>query len=104
VPGKNGTVRVFLKGAPEIVIEHCTSYFDQEGSVSALSPEKQQQIIEQVVSNTFAKKAYRTLMIAYTDLSMEDYERLRQDNNLFKSEQDREVLERNLTIVGIYAL
>lgn len=31
VPGQKDTVRVFLKGAPEIVIEHCTSYFDQEG-------------------------------------------------------------------------
>jgi Ca2+ transporting ATPase len=40
VPGQSSTVRVFLKGAPEIVIEHCTSYFDQDGSVVALSPEK----------------------------------------------------------------
>jgi magnesium-transporting ATPase (P-type) len=43
-------------------------------------------------------------MIAYADLSMSDYERLKQDNNLFKSEADCEVLEKDLTIVGIYAL
>jgi hypothetical protein len=43
-------------------------------------------------------------MIASADVSMNDYERLRQDNNNFKTEQDREVLERNLSIVGIYAL
>ena len=104
VPGQNGTVRVFLTGAPEIVIEHCTSYIDQEGHTVALSAEKREQIIGQVVSNTFAKRAYRTLMIASADLTMEEYERLRLDNNLFKSEADREVLERNLTIVGIYAL
>lgn len=43
-------------------------------------------------------------MIAFADLKMEDYERLKLDNNNFKSENDREVLEKNLTIVGIYAL
>lgn len=43
-------------------------------------------------------------MIAYTDIKMEEYEKIRLANNNFKSEQDREVLEENLTIVGIYAL
>jgi len=43
-------------------------------------------------------------MIAYTDLTLEAFNELKHDNNNFKSEQDREVLETDLTIVGIYAL
>jgi len=43
-------------------------------------------------------------MIAYGDISVEEYERLKAANNGFKSEVDREVLERDLTIVGIFAL
>ena len=61
-------------------------------------------ILKEIVTNTFAKKAYRTLLIAYAELSKEEYERLAAENNNFHSEKDREVLEQKLTVVGIYAL
>jgi len=43
-------------------------------------------------------------MIAYTDMSMDQYLTLERANNNFKSETDREVLEAGLTVVGIFAL
>jgi len=43
-------------------------------------------------------------MIAYGDISTKDYETLKAANNNFKSETDREILENNLTVIGIYAL
>ena len=103
LPNNSGIVRVLLKGAPEIVIEHCGSYFDEEGHIQKLTEQEQKNIIDNVVTG-FAKKAYRTIMIAYADLKLEDYEKLKLANNNFKSEQDREVLETDLTIVGIFAL
>jgi magnesium-transporting ATPase (P-type) len=33
-------VRVFLKGAPEIVIDYCTKYFNKEGEEVELTEEK----------------------------------------------------------------
>ena len=69
-----------------------------------MTPEAKQKILKEIVTNTFAKKAYRTLLIAYSELSKDEYERLRAANNNFHSEKDREVLENNLTVVGIYAL
>lgn len=53
---------------------------------------------------TFAAKAYRTLLVAYADLPMGEYENLKAGNNDFKHEKDREVLEASLTVVGIFAL
>jgi magnesium-transporting ATPase (P-type) len=32
-PTKENTVRVFVKGAPEIVMDLCESYFDKDGNV-----------------------------------------------------------------------
>lgn len=43
-------------------------------------------------------------MIASTDLDMSLYIKLKDENNGFKSESDREVLEQDLAIVGIYAM
>ncbi len=56
------------------------------------------------MTDSFAKKAYRTLLIAYNELSAQEYELLKSQNNNFHTEKDREVLERGLTVVGIYAL
>ena len=104
LPGTSNVIRVFLKGAPEIVIEHCASFFEKDGRVEELTAQKKKEIVEDVVCKTFAQKAYRTIMIAYTDITVEQYNLLKDANNNFKSEQDREVLEKDLTIVGIYAL
>ena len=103
-PGDNTKVRVFAKGAPEIVIELCDKYFDKDGNQVELTGEKREEILHDVVTNTFAKKAYRTILIAYTDLTMEQYEQYKAENNNFQSEKDREVLESSLTLVAICAL
>ena len=56
------------------------------------------------MTNSFAKKAFRTLLIAYADMTLDEYEKLKASNNDFKAERDREVLESSLTIIGIMAL
>jgi magnesium-transporting ATPase (P-type) len=40
LPNNSGIVRVLLKGAPEIVIEHCGSYFDEEGHIQKLTEQE----------------------------------------------------------------
>lgn len=82
----NSKVRVFLKGAPEIVIEYCNSYYDASGTKQELNEEAKNKILSEIVTATFAKKAYRTLMICAKDISQQDYEQLKADNNNFKSE------------------
>jgi hypothetical protein len=44
------------------------------------------------------------LLIAYSDIEMKTYETLKAQHNGFAKEADREVLENNLTAIGIYAL
>jgi len=66
----DGNVRVFLKGAPEIVLDYCSSWIDQEGNTQQLNDEKRRYIVNDIVTHTFAKRAFRTIMIAYGDLTM----------------------------------
>lgn len=103
-PSIENLVRVYVKGAPEIVIELCDTYFDKDGNKKDLGKSQKDNILNNIVTNTFAKKAFRTLLIAYTDLSLNEYEVLMNENNNFHSEKDREVLESGLTVVGIYAM
>lgn len=60
--------------------------------------------MQRVVSETFARKAYRTLLIAHADYHIDEYNRLKEANNNFGGESDREALENNLILIGIFAL
>lgn len=60
--------------------------------------------MSEVVTNEFAKRAYRTILIAHSDLSLSEYQRLKVEHNEFKTEKDREVLEKSLIMIGIMAL
>lgn len=42
--------------------------------------------------------------MTYRDFSAQEYERLQRENNNFEKEEDREVLEQNLTAVGVWGI
>lgn len=46
----------------------------------------------------------RTLLVCYADISYEEYERMKEANNNFATEKDREVLESGLTFIAIFGL
>jgi P-type E1-E2 ATPase len=52
----------------------------------------------------FAKQAYRTILIAKKDMSMDDYNQLKASNNDFEKEADRECLEHDLEAIGIWGI
>ena len=103
-PQNQIAVRVFCKGGPEVVFKYVSKMFNKNGDVININEEDKERIMKQIISETFAVKAYRTLLVAYREYSMDEYERLKDENNGFSSESDREALENDLTLVGIYAL
>ena len=122
-PSMEGTdqeVRVYCKGAPDMLFDFTSSVVVEDGSVQSLNgnayvPEELLNGDEQGTQDTykglfertvkkFARQAYRTLLITYKDMSMADYESLKAQNNNFQKEGDRIVLEQDLTAVGIFGL
>ena len=103
-PSQAGKVRVFVKGAPEIIIEKCVSYLSQRGEPTEMSPEKRDKILYEDVVKKFARKCYRTLLLAYKDFSEAEWEQVKAENNNFTSLEDKEMSEQGLTLVGIVGL
>ena len=66
---------------------------DRSGNQTDLTEDKKQYLIKNIVTETFAKQAFRTLLIAHTEYSKEQYEQIKAENNNFQTERDREVLE-----------
>lgn len=103
-PSQAGMVRVFVKGAPEIVIEKCVSYIGQGGEVTHMTPEKRDAIIYDEVVKKFARKCYRTLLLAYADYTEAKWEEMKATYNNFETLQDKEAAEQGLVLVGIVGL
>ena len=57
-----------------------------------------------MVLDNFAKSAFRTLLLAYTDYPYHEYEAMKASNNNFTKEEDREILENEMTVICIFGL
>lgn len=72
-PQNPNIVRAFCKGAPEIVLQYVNKMFDKQGQVVYIDEAKKEEIKKKIVCDSFAVKAYRTLLIAYADYTQEEY-------------------------------
>jgi len=119
--GTNEEVRVFTKGAPDMLFDYTSHAISADGSIVSLEDsatvsdellfdgeqsghkDTQRGLFERSVKK-FAYQAYRTLLITYKDMSMYDYNLLKSSHNDFEKEKDRECLEQDLTAIGIFGL
>ena len=99
----NGMIRVFCKGAPEIVINKCTNWVSEGGQTVPLSDSDRANIIDNIQLQ-YAKKCLRTLLVAYLDYDQSAWDALSASNNNFATVTDLEKVEENLTMVGMFGL
>ena len=64
------TVRVYLKGAPEFIINKCTRTFGLDGNKAPLTDFQLNYILSDIVSKEFTIKGYRSLAFAYKDMTV----------------------------------
>jgi hypothetical protein len=64
-----------------MVVELCDRYFDSNGQEKELTSSKKEYVVNTVVRDNFATKAFRTLLVAYTDLTVSEYQNLKNQNN-----------------------
>lgn len=86
MPKNPEIVRVYCKGGPEVVIKYVSKMFDTNGNAVPINQSKKDEIMKKIVTDSFAKKAYRTLLIAYREYTIQEYNRIKDQNNGFASE------------------
>ncbi|MFO7794819.1 MAG: cation-translocating P-type ATPase [Promethearchaeati archaeon] len=78
--------RIMVKGALDILLEHCISYVE-DGQIKSLDPEMKEKII--ITSERFSSNfAYRILGFAFRDIEKQEAERLLEERNVEKVEND----------------
>jgi magnesium-transporting ATPase (P-type) len=103
-PDLEDTVRVYVKGAPEHIMMNCDKTFGIDGRRLGLEEDQLQEILTNVMNEKYASKGLRVLAFAFKDIALEDFTDLKKESNNFASKVDRDILEKELTFVGLFAL
>ena len=96
-------VRVYCKGAPEKLITCCERMVGPNGEIVELDEDKKAEILRDIVY-AFAGKCLRTILVAYTDYSREEFERTKANANDFAKNEDKEILEQDLIFGAIFGI
>ena len=88
----DNTVRVYIKGASEVILERSSSVIGNDGQSEPLGEDLKKTILKQAITS-FANKSLRTIGIAYKDIQIDH---VNQVDNL-----DEERLENDLKFVAV---
>jgi len=102
-PDHDDFVRVYMKGSPEIVVSKCSRTFHIDGKVVPLDDTQSNYILNDILIQKFTTAGYRSIAFAYKDIPVDDFLSLKEQYNNFAHEEDRNVLERDLTRSVQYA-
>lgn len=97
-------IRVFVKGAPDMVMQKCDKIILDDGTATELTDDKRDDILKTRVIKNFADKCLRTILIAYADYTEAEWENFKEQNGGFETLEQQEQVEQGLTVIGIFAL
>lgn len=103
-PENDNLVRVYVKGAPEFIVSKCSRTFDIDGKQTQLTDIESNYILQDILVQKFASVGFRTLAFAFKDFTLDEFQDLKSQYNNFEREEDRTILENQLTFVGLFAL
>jgi len=90
---KEGSYRLYCKGAAEMVLELCTQTLMPDGSVGKITKDYKKQMNEVIIKN--AKKGLRNICLAYREFD---------ESHDWASSTDGEGFEENLILIGIVSI
>ena len=85
-------IRVFCKGAPEIVIEKCSNYIGENGQVKQMDQQYRDHCTGKIQLD-YAKKCLRTLLVSHVDYTRQEWDTLSSQNNNWETTEDMENVE-----------
>lgn len=98
-------VRIVVKGAPEYIMELCTRILNENGEAEEISQDDAQQVLGEQILDPFASaQGLRVIAYAYKDMEKQLWEDLQAEHNNFSKEEDREIIESDLTFVAAFGL
>lgn len=113
-PTVEGKVRITVKGAAEKLLNKCDKTFTEDGELDGLSADDRSNLKNDVLAEwtnfeftedgTPKGNAYRSILFAYKDMALEEFESAKESSEGFQSEESRQILESELALIAVLAL
>ena len=65
--------RVYIKGAPETIIENCVAHFDQTGNKLPFDQQARNYALDEIMRDSMTKKGFRAMAFSFKDYSVDDF-------------------------------
>lgn len=95
LPHDEDTVRVYVKGAPEVVAPACDSCYSEEAAKVQFTEEQRDYVMNNIMTEEMAKHSMRAIALSYADLSMDDFTAIQEATQDFTAEDSAEQLVNN---------
>lgn len=103
VQGSPELVRIYVKGAPEVVIPACSQTLNHQVKPKPFTNEDQQAILENVVNHEMAEQGLKVLSFAFKEIRLADLNELSKVTQV-ESEKFRRQLEVDLIYLCTFGL
>ena len=67
------TVRVYVKGAPELVLPNCLKHFDEAGTLMDFDAGSRAYLEENIMKNQMTTKGLRVIAFSYNDMTVAQF-------------------------------
>jgi magnesium-transporting ATPase (P-type) len=98
----DGSIRLFVKGAAEIVVQDCTSKYSFEKSEVVAMEKDDRKKIEVEASEVMSSKALRIVAVAYRDITQEELIEI--ENEVADDDGVYFYETKNLTFLGLFGI
>jgi magnesium-transporting ATPase (P-type) len=105
--GSDDCVRVFVKGAPEDIINSSERNFNRDGELKELCNEDKKMIKNDIVKDVFSKQSLRSIAIAFKDFTHQEWDLIKKDPRNFMSDHllyKNKTFLTDLNLIAIFAM
>ena len=96
-------VRVYIKGAPEIVIPNCLNHYNENGQKTPMNDVERDYLLD-TLKNKMTSIGHRPMAFSMHDFSLSQFESLVEQTENFKDESGVGLLAQNQTFLALVAL
>jgi len=70
------TVRIYVKGAPELVIPNCLKHYDESGALREIDGATRSYLMDNMLNGLMTTKGLRVIAFSISDMSLSAFEEL----------------------------
>lgn len=97
-------IRIYIKGAPEVIVPKCHEHLDKHGEKSGFDENEKHNVLVEIMQKKMTTLAMRPIAFSYVDVSIHEFNELKKSTQSFTSKDSIANIFHGQIFLGIVAL